>query len=485
MSNNLFAGWGEADITPDNVVVELSGQYYQRLSQGIHSRLKTVVLLLEQAETCTILASIDGVGVPEEFLKRLEKAVARRLPELADARLIINATHTHCAPGLTPEISWRERSPQALTTEAYQDILEARLLEAVAMAWSSRQPCGVANVLDYARIGHCRRAVYADGTAEMYGRTARSDFVGMEGGEDSGIDLLFFCDERKNPTGVVVNVACPSQVMEATYLVSSDFMGALRAKLKQEFGPGFTTLCQISAAGCQSPRDLVRNYKGEPDFWHADGVEVHAERLLQAVKRAYARAPATFEFQPALAHRVVPLSLPRRKVSHAELVTAHAELDRLLTIQGEEEAFADFCRIVHTNEQIPGLPGPYDSKLHHFVLIKNQQAVLRRYLGQVASPEFSMTLHVMRVGKVAMAFNPFELFLEYGQRIKAESCAEQTFVVQLANGTGGYLPTVSAEQHGGYGGLVINGQVGSSGGSQLVAETVAAIGGLWADKAAS
>jgi hypothetical protein len=78
MHTNLLAGWGEADITPDNAVVELSGQYYQRLSQGIHSRLKTVVLVLEQSETCTILASLDGVGVPEDFLARMENAIARR-----------------------------------------------------------------------------------------------------------------------------------------------------------------------------------------------------------------------------------------------------------------------------------------------------------------------------------------------------------------------------------------------------------------------
>jgi len=43
----------------------------------------------------------------------------------------------------------------------------------------------------------------------MYGRTDRRDFMGMESGEDSGVDLLFFFDEQKNPVGVVVNVACP------------------------------------------------------------------------------------------------------------------------------------------------------------------------------------------------------------------------------------------------------------------------------------
>jgi hypothetical protein len=267
--------------------------------------------------------------------------------------------------------------------------------------------------------------------------------------------------------------------MEATYLVSSDFMGALREKLKKEFGTKFTTLCQVSAAGCQSPRDLVRNYKGEPDFWHADGVAVLSDRLLDAVRRAYARAVTAVEHDLIFSHSIQQISLPKRKVSHSDWQFAKQELERLLAIQAEAEAFSDFCRIVHENEQIAGLPGPYDSKLHQFVLIKNQQAVIQRYEDQKDTPDFAMLLHVIRLGKAAIAFNPFELFLDYGQRIKAQSCAEQTFVVQLANGTGGYLPTARAEQAGGYGGLVINGQVGSQGGDRLVLETVTAIQRLW------
>ncbi len=479
MHTDLWAGWGEADITPDGLAVDLSGQYYSRLARGVHSRLKTVVLLLEQAETCTILASLDGVGVPADFAVRLEKAIAGRFPELAAARLIMNATHTHCAPSLSGGLPWCDPLPQVVTGEVYRDIVEARLLEAVAQAWQRRQPCGVANRLEFARIGHCRRAVYQDGSAEMYGRTAREDFMGMEAGEDSGVELLFFFDLQKNPTGVIVNVACPSQVMEATYLVSSDFMGALRARLQRAYGPHFTTLCQIGSAGDQSPRDLTRNYRGEADFWHADGVEVHAERLFQAVQRAYPGAAAAVDFQPAFAHHVSPLVLPKRKVSQAERLAAEQELARLLSLQGEAAAFADFCRIVHENEQIPGLPGPYDSKLHHFVLIKNQQAVIRRYEEQSAAPDYAFSLHVIRLGQAALAFNPFELFLDYGQRIKARSCAQQTFVVQLANGEGGYLPTARAERAGGYGGLVINGLVGAPGGDQLVEATVSAIQRAW------
>jgi len=108
MRTHLLAGWGEADITPDNTVIELSGQYYQRLSQGIHARLKAIVLLLEQAGNCMILASLDNVGVPEDFVAQLQNAVARKYPQLASAKLVLNATHTHCAPDLTGRLGWWE-----------------------------------------------------------------------------------------------------------------------------------------------------------------------------------------------------------------------------------------------------------------------------------------------------------------------------------------------------------------------------------------
>ena len=169
----------------------------------------------------------------------------------------------------------------------YRKFLLERIKSAVIEAWRNRKPGGIASALSFARVGHCRRAVYAGGSAEMYGLTNREDFVGMEGGEDSGVDLLFSFDESRKPTGVILNLACPSQVMESTYYISSDFMGEIRRLLKQRFGESFRTLGQISAAGCQSPRDLTRNYRGEPDFWHEDGVTEIGRRLFVAVESAF------------------------------------------------------------------------------------------------------------------------------------------------------------------------------------------------------
>ncbi|MEI8079206.1 MAG: hypothetical protein WCH61_06220 [bacterium] len=472
----LLAGWGEADITPHGRQVELAGQYYQRLATGVHSPLRAVALLLSQGQRHSLFLTLDLVAVPEGFAQRLQQGVHLAIPDLPAANIIINATHTHNAPGLAPVVDWYQADARAIGVAEFQDLVEARVLAAVQAAWAARQPAGVAHVLDFARLGHCRRAVYADGLAEMYGRTDRDDFMGLEGGEDSGVDLVFFFDAKRRPTGVIVNVACPSQVMEATYEVSSDFMGATREQLKNEFGAGFVTLGQISAAGCQSPRDLTRNYHGEPDCWHADGVAELSDRLTAAVRRGYAKVcePGSLESGP-LRHQTLTLRLPRRRVSYAEDVAARHEMARLEAVQDSAAAYRDFCAELHQNEQIPGRPGPYDDKLHHFVLIRNQEAIVKRYETQMTEPELTVEIQVVRLGDLVFATNPFELYLEFGQRLKARSGVAQTLVVQLANGYQGYLPSARAEALGGYGGLIINGEVGADGGRLLVDATVAAI----------
>ena len=52
----------------------------------------------------------------------------------------------------------------------------------------------------------CRRVSYDDGTAEMWGDTRRGDFVALEGGNDSGIELIYTFDKNKKLTGVVANI---------------------------------------------------------------------------------------------------------------------------------------------------------------------------------------------------------------------------------------------------------------------------------------
>lgn len=480
MNGKFMIGWSEADTTPaESKQIELSGQYYRRLAAGVHSRLKTVALVLESDGEQAVMASLDLVNFPEIFQDRIRARVHELEPEIQPEKIFLNAIHTHNGPAVVKAGLFRDWLPEldnTYTGDEYGDLIIPVIAENIVKAWRNRRAGGVARALGFARVGHCRRAVYANGTAEMYGDTTRSDFIGMEAGEDSGVDMLFTYDESGKPTGMLMNVACPSQIMESTYMISSDFAGAARELLKEQYGEDFRMIYQVSPAGCQSPRDLVRHYATEPDFWHEDGVAVMAQRLLDAVKNA---VPEKINYAPVFKHMAQRVSLPRRRASYADYARAQAEVKRLIAVQPEKEAFVDFCREVGANEKIAGRPGPYDSKLHHFVLIQNAKAVIARYEIQDENPNIEFNMNAIRLGDIAIANNPFELYLEFGQIIKARSRAAQTLLVQLSAGALGYLPSPAAETLGGYGGLIINGQVGSDGGYLLADITVDAINQLF------
>jgi hypothetical protein len=88
-------------------------------------------------------------------------------------------------------------------------------------------------------------------------------------------------------------------------------------------------------------------------------------------------------------------------------------------------------------------------------------------------------MHVLKFGNVAFATNPFELFLDYGNQMRARSRARQTFLIQLCCGSDGYLPTKKAEEGGHYSAYVSSGTVGHEGGDLLVRTTLEEINSMF------
>ena len=83
--------------------------------------------------------------------------------------------------------------------------------------------------------------------------------------------------------------------------------------------------------------------------------------------------------------------------------------------------------------------------------------------------------------EIVFATNSFELFLDYGNKIRARSKAQQTFLIQLCCGSDGYLPTEKAERGGHYSAYVSSGVTGHAGGDLLVRETLETIKALFAE----
>ncbi|MBR6669405.1 MAG: hypothetical protein IKL31_01505, partial [Ruminococcus sp.] len=98
-----------------------------------------------------------------------------------------------------------------------------------------------------------------------------------------------------------------------------------------------------------------------------------------------------------------------------------------------------------------------------------------RYEKQEYYDLYPVEIHVARFGNTVFATNSFELFLDYGNRIRARSKAEQTFLIQQCCGSEGYLPTEKAEKGGHYSAYISSGTVGHEGGDILVRNTVTEI----------
>ena len=97
---------------------------------------------------------------------------------------------------------------------------------------------------------------------------------------------------------------------------------------------------------------------------------------------------------------------------------------------------------------------------------------IQRYRTQQLKNVVTAEIHIIRFGDISISTSPFELFLDYGNIIKARSFSKQAFIVQLCCGGLGYLPTEKAEKGGHYSAYVSSGFVGHEGGELLVRKTL-------------
>ncbi len=459
----LLIGAASADITPAGPVA-LQGQFRLRIARQIETPLTANCLVLESREggktlDVAVMVACDLVGIPDPVRQLVREDVQKRLPELDTNKIILSGTHTHTAPVMEPD-SYVITEEGVTPVETYRAFLVERIGEAIEKAWRSRRPGGVTWGLGHAVVAYNRRAVYADGTAQMYGRTDVPRFRGLEGYEDHDVDTLFLWDADGKLIGIGVNVPCPSQVVESRSTINADFWHPVREILHKRYGPDVCVLGWTGAAGDQAPRPMYRKAaeKRMADLRGLDATAELARRITRAVDEAYDAVKDDRHADVVLAHRVETVPLPARLVTEAEYAEAKAAC---------REATDEIAR------------DPKAADLLHRRMKWHEQTV-RRFETQKDDPKptYDAELHVVRIGDAAICTNPFELFTDYGVQIKARSKAVQTFIIQLA-GRGTYLPTERAVRGGGYSAVVHSNRVGPAGGQMLVDRTVEAIDSLF------
>ncbi len=424
--DRLYVGWAVANVTPDKPVA-LVGQLTKRISTSVQDSLNATVLAIETKgdngrKEQAIMVSCDLLFIRAQTQKKLQQVIAQKLTDFDSSKLFLNAIHTHTCPGVIDDEFFGlydiSKDKGIMKPSEFESFFIDKVSEAVIRAWKERKPGGMSWGLGNAMLGHNRRTVKTDGSAKMYG-VNEPNFSHYEGNEDNEVPMLFFWDKNKNLTGIVINSVATAQVTDGTNFISADFYHETRETIKKKYGKDTHIFFQVSTAGDITPANHEYIYrKAESIMLQRKGITARQElanRVLQAVDDVMPYVKNDISFNMIFRHEVAKVDLP----------------------------------------------------------VKNPPSKPFYMIDDVKPAEF----HVLRLGDVAIATNPFELFLDYGLLMKARSKAVLTFLVQLSCQHSGYLPNERAVKGGGY--SADNYVVGPEGGYKLVDETVKRINGMW------
>ena len=497
--SRLRIGWAEESIVPEKKV-SLAGQFFERISEYVESEITVTAMAVQADGEEMIMVSADVVKVEESLLRMARDKFAKLTNEISPEKLMVAATHSHTSLKLAPPKKYTKQGnlttvgileeflpegkgyqelvtpdENVITPEEGAEFLTDKIALAAKKAWYNRAEGYYANEFGRAAVGMCRRVSYDDGSAKMWGDTNTANFVAMEGGNDSGIELIYTFDKDKKLTGVVANIACPAQILEQRSFISADYWGRAKAIVREKLGSDIYLLALCGAGGDQCPRDLVRwvnpetpiddpnvkrpnllKRKADPSMYDISGCNRAGKRIANEIISVFEEI-TEFKEEAIFKHKVIKLDLPLRKATMAEYEHAVRELEYYIEKNKDKEAFnfEDNARMhVHAG-------------------------TIMRYRMQQNTEIYPIEIHVIRFGDISMVTNPFELFLDYGNRIKARSYSEQTFIVQLCCGGGAYLPTEKAERAGHYSAYISSGYVGHEGGDLLVRESIKEINDMW------
>jgi hypothetical protein len=418
----LRAGSSQVDITPPRLPISMVGSFTDRKAMSVNDPLYVRCLALDDGKSRLVMMTVDCCLVSRELFDEAKKqaAAATGIPT---THMLMSATHTHTA---APVIDMA----QIRADPSYNKFLTERLIEAVRQAVARLEP---------ARLGwgvgklpgevHNRRWKMKPGTipASPLGVTTdqvrtnpgigNPGLVEPAGPTDPDVMLL----AATTPTGKPLALYCvyslhyvggiPANALSADYF--GEFANQMRERLVgDEKNAAFTAMLANGTSGDINNVDVRnRTSTAKP----LEQLRLVADRLADVAEKEF--RTMKFHEQVLLQASETELDLKVRKPSAGEVRQAEE------TLASSDGKPANVVRDVYAGETL----------------------VLAKWPDEVR-----LKLQTLRIGELAIAAIPCEPFVEIGLELKRRSPRRPTFVVGLANGYNGYLPTPEHHSLGGY-----------------------------------
>lgn len=446
----MKVGFGRGIITPKGKIA-IAGTIPTRTTDVVHDDVLAVAMVIEQNDARTIWVSCDMCHIPKRLTEEVVMTLKNHIADFKEDQLIINATHaTACAmvtddefldEGLEMDFSLIEP-----LEETRKQICDG-IIKAVTKAISNLCDCTMEFATADIITGYCRRVVYKDLSAVMYGNPYREDFLRMEYPDSSPSKMLYFYTTNEHKLiGIFADVPCPAQADEASTHITGDYWSVVREKINETFGKDVEVISACACAGELAPRRVMYS----------------AGRYNEKFEEGTTSAIRLGEF---IAESIIKeKERPLKKYTSEELI--HNRISKILefpvrmpTEDDVNNSVAYFNDSDNFDEQ-----GKPKRKVSHlkYVLIKK---LLRD------NPKFyNARVTVMKIADVLFFTAPMEVFTEYSKRIAMKFPNNPTFDVQLTFDYMGYLPTKEAIEHGGYSTEIFSTVTGADGGEMYIEE---------------
>lgn len=461
VSAKIKVGVGQTITTPQNPVGKAMAGYDRGTftSTGVHDDLHARSIVIEGDDgNSAAMITIAIVNMSEAIMDSIRSGVSKSTG-IPFKNILISATHTHSGPTM------------GNISGEYAQFFIKRSIESAVKAWKSRV---------FGKIG--------TGSINVFGlamNDRRMEYGGLPPDPEAGIIKVE--NESGKLLGVFFNYGCHPSTMDLHNLQFTEdwpffSIQGIKQKVGKDVIVGFFQSAQGDAkVGYGAELSAVGAYmQGVRSFTNAENKgRLMTEAVLKVLPSI--KTSNTMEIKVAYDKFKIPLrtTFPYTQAEalawQAKAQKTFDEKQKLVisypTDSASLELYQEAARKLVANGQIGTTIGPRTLDKYKADLWLATQAVAQSKRIEALPKDLaplSMPMQALRLGNSVFVTFPCEVFTEIGLSVKKRSPIENTYVIGVAGGFGGYIATAAEYIEGGY---AVNGSSYAPHAEQVIIES--------------
>ena len=391
-NNDLLfkAGAAKVDVTPDE-------KDLPKNIEGIHDRLYSRAIVIDNGETSAALITVDTGMIFEQLWKNVTQKIEKELGIPAQ-NILLTPTHTHSG------VMWADPD------------LENNIFKSVKLAKEKLQP---------ARIGYGTGVSYINVNRNIIDPKTRRWWEGpnYDGPSDKTVAVVKFESLNGNPIAVYYNYAMHAVTVGQLDKISGDAPGAASRYIEYSFDDKIVAVWSTGACGDQNPIYFQQTY------------DLREIRIKDYAKRGIDISNAMPPGGEGL-NKQDP-TVKKLMDQQKQMILSMGQFlgEEVMHVMRGMERMSERGRIIGSQKMVsfPGRDRTNKGRAGHEGTYKDGEPV-------------ELRLGLLMIDDIAIGTVNAEVFNLIAQRLKKESPLARTMMVTLTNGmaNSGYIPNDAA-----------------------------------------